>query len=258
MRPLAVLGSTLLVVVTIPSEAAAVTTPGTTQTARGSTGTPVTGAGQLASSGDTAVGISVAQLSGGQALVAAGPGGALPSAVQFPAYVATGTYPRAVVRVAPTSGAGLDPGSSSFEFGAVLRLDRVSSGRSLDNGDNVFQRGLSSDASMFKLELDSGRPSCKVRGASGELTVRSATTVARGGWYTVRCSRTASQVAVEVSGYGSTTTTRTVGNGTTGALTFRAGQAASIGGKLNASGAIVGSATDQLNGAVAQVWTRRL
>lgn len=101
--------------------AAVAATPSLTLTSVGSPATRVSGSGQLASSGDTGVDITVAQLSGGQATVTAGPDGALPKAVQFPPYVASGTYPRAVVRVAPTSGAGLDPGSADFEFGAVLR-----------------------------------------------------------------------------------------------------------------------------------------
>ena len=51
---------------------------------------------------------------------------------------------------------------------------------------------------------------------------------------------------------------RTVATGGTGALSFAAGRPASIGGKLTASGAVVSGSTDQLNGAVAQVWTGRI
>jgi hypothetical protein len=41
-------------------------------------------------------------------------------------------------------------------------------------------------------------------------------------------------------------------------LTFPASTPASIGGKLNPSGTVVSSATDQFNGAVANVWANRL
>lgn len=261
MRRRATLGSTVLALATsggLGFSASAVTAPTVRVTATGSSGTTVSGSGQLAVTGDTTAAITVAHLSGGNAVLAPGPGAGLPSAVQFPPYVASGTYPRAVVRVGPSSGAGLDPGSADFEYGAVLRLDPTSSGRSVDNGDNVFQRGLSYEASMFKLQADSGRPSCRVRGSSGEVFVRSTTTLTRGSWYTARCSRTASQLSIEVSRYGSTTVVRTVATGPTGALSFPAGRPAAIGGKLNASGDIVSSSSDQLNGAVAQVWTERL
>ena len=78
-------------------------TPGSlTLQATGTTGTIVTGADQFVLGGDTTVKISVARLSGGNATVVAGPDSILPRAVQFPPYVGSGTYPRAVVGLTPT------------------------------------------------------------------------------------------------------------------------------------------------------------
>lgn len=226
--------------------------------ARGSVGTIVTGADQFSVTGDTPLSMSVATYAGGQARVVDGPGGAFPSAVQFPGYVASGTYPRAVVRATPTSGQALSPGYADFQFGAVMNLDPVSAGRTDDNGDNVFQRGLFSEPSMFKLQLDGGRPGCFVRGESGLAAVLSSVTVARGFWYTVSCSRAGGQLSIDVTRWGSSTQVRTSVWQTSGNVTFPSSRAASIGGKLNTSNQIVYGASDQMNGAVAKVWSKRL
>jgi len=218
----------------------------------------VTGAGQFAVGGDTTVAISVASLSGGRAKVVAGPDSALPRAVQFPSYVRSGTYPRAVVRLAPTSGAALSPGTSTFEYGAVFRLDASSSGRSIDNGNNLFQRGLYADRAQLKLQIDHGYPSCLVKGSAGRVYARSNMKVTPDTWYRATCSRVGSRLTVAVTRHGGsfTTVSKSVG-GSTGTLTFGSSVRASIGGKLTSSGAIVSSSTDQFNGAVARVWISR-
>jgi hypothetical protein len=225
--------------------------------AAGPTGSHVQGGGQFVVGGNTSVKISVASLSGGKARVAAGPSRALPRAVDFPSYVASGSYPRAVVRLAPASGGALSPGAGGFEFGAVLRLDAASSGRSVDNGNNLLQRGLYGDSSQFKLQLDGGYPSCLVRGSSGQVSVRSATKVASNSWYTVTCSRVGTRVSIKVQRYGSSAApaSRSAG-GSTGTVTFRTSVPASIGGKLTSAGSVA-SSTDQFNGAVARAWVRR-
>jgi len=221
--------------------------------------TLVSGSSQLAATGGTTVRIAMARLSGGNAVVVAGPSATLPRALQFPPYVASGVYPRAVVEVTPVSGSGLTPGASNFRYGAVFRLGRTSSGRAIDNGDNVFQRGLSSEGSMFKLDVDHGRPSCKVNGTAGPALVRSGVVVRRGAWYKAWCSRVGSTLSIEVKPYGSAALPhRNVVSGSTGTIAFAANRPATIGGKASAVGTMVEAATDQLNGAVAQVWTSRL
>jgi hypothetical protein len=225
----------------------------------GTTGTIVTGADQFAVGGDTTVAISVAGLSGGSTKVVTGPDSALPSAVQFPAYIKSGTYPRAVVRLMPRSGDALSPGASDFEYGAVFRLNASSSGRSIDNGNNLFQRGLYADRSQFKLQIDGGYPSCLVRGSAGQVYAKSSTKVTPDRWYRATCSRVGSRVTVGVTPYGgAATTVSKVVSGSSGTLTFGSSVPASIGGKLTAAGAVVSSATDQFNGAVARAWIGRV
>ncbi len=225
--------------------------------ATGTTGPVVTGAGQFAVDGDTTVNISVARLSGGNTTIVAGPGSALPRAVKFPAYVSSGTYPRAVVSLTPTSGAALSPGSSNFVYGAVFRLDAKSSGRTADNGDNLFQRGLYSNSSQLKLQVDSGYPSCLVKGSSGQVYVKSSTKLAADRWYRTTCSRVGSRLTVQVAPYGGTATSKSV-TGSAGTLTFASTVRASIGGKLTSTGAVVSGSTDQFNGAVASAWIERV
>jgi len=220
----------------------------------GTPGTIATGASQFSIGGDTAVKVTVPTISGGKATVVDGPDSST-RALQFPPYVSSGTYPRAVVGVTPTTGDALSPGDSDFEYGAVFRVNTTSSTRSIDNGDNLFQRGLYNDPSQFKLQLDHGYPSCRVRGSGGQVFVSSPSKVTSGAWYRVTCSRIGSKVTVQWAPYGSTAAPVTAtATGSSGTLSFPATTPASIGGKLNPSGTIVSSSTDQFNGAVANVW----
>ena len=260
IRELGVVGALALVlscVVGIPRVDAATANSLTMQVV-GTTGTVATGADQFTVGGDTAVRIAVAKLSGGNAKVVAGPDSST-QAMQFPAYVNSGTYPRAVITATPTSGGGLSPGASDFEYGAVFRLNATSSGRSIDNGDNLFQRGLYEDSSQFKLQIDHGYPSCRVRGSGGQVFASSSLKVTPDRWYRATCSRVGSKVTVQVLAYGSTATpVSNVANGSAGTLSFPASVPAAIGGKVSSSGAVISSATDQFNGAVANVWANRL
>lgn len=220
-------------------------------------GTVLTGTAPLAVAGDTPVSTHVERLSGGALRVVPGPSRTLPTAVSFPDYVAAGRYPRAVLRVTPTSGGALSPGAADFEYGAVFRLDASSSGRLDDNGDNVFQRGLSGDSSMLKLEVDHGRPACKIHGDQGVVVVRSGLRITRGRWYDVRCSRVGTTVTVRTAPYGSGEPVLRSTSRATGTITFAPDRPASVGGKLTRSGDIVAQASDQFNGAIAKVWIRR-
>ena len=239
--------------------AQAVTPSSLTLQAIGATGTIVTGADQFVVGGDTTVKISVARLSGGNATVVAGPDSILPRAVQFPSYVGSGTYPRAVVGLTPLTGSALSPGSTDFEYGAVFRLNATSSGRSIDNGNNLLQRGLYGDPSQFKLQIDHGYPSCLVRGSAGQVSIASSARITPDRWYRATCSRVGSRVTVQVTPYGSAATpVSNVRSGSTGTLAFGLSLPASIGGKLTPAGAVVSSSTDQFNGAVANAWVSRV
>jgi hypothetical protein len=224
--------------------------------ARGTGGSVVTGTDQLAISGTTAE-VAVARTSGGNATVVRGPDSSLPRAVKFPAYVASGTYPRAVVRLSSMSGGAVSPGTADFEYGAVFRLNAISSGRSMDNGNNLLQRGLYGNPAQFKLQVDKGYPSCLVRGSNGQVYVASATKLVPDAWYRVTCSRIGSRLTVSVVRH--TSSAKTVSrsaSGSAGRVAFSSSVVASVGGKLTSSGKVA-SSTDQFNGAVASAWIRR-
>src|SRR5690606_25565528 len=93
------------------------------------------------------------------------------------------------------------PDDRDFSWGASFRLDAVSTGNPVDNGDNLIQRGLSSQPAMFKAELDLRRPGCTLKGTEGELIVRAATKVEPGIWYAVRCERQGDRLTVRVWEY---------------------------------------------------------
>lgn len=215
-------------------------------------------AGQFDIGGDSAIDIDIEEVEGGRAVTVPGPSMALPSAIQFPSYSDSATYPRAAIGLTPTAGQALSPESSNFEYGAVFRLDQNSSGDTLDNGDNLFQRGLHGEGSQFKLQLDHRYPSCVVSGSAGRVLVRSNAKVTPDEWYRVTCSRIGSEVTVAVTPYGSGDTENTSTSGGTGTLTFEPSRPASIGGKLTRSGSIAANASDQFNGAVAKAWIKRL
>ncbi len=250
---------TVGLVASAAAPASALTPEGLEVRAEGRSGSTVQGAGELEVVGSTALDISVPSIASGAAVLVDGPGAGVANAVRFPAYVDSGTYPRAVVRLVPRSGNDLTPRWSDFEFGAVLKLDHTSSGRSEDNGDNVFQRGLWNDSAQFKLEVDDRRPTCAVKGSAGRKVVRAKSQISSDRWYTVRCLRVGNQVSVEVSPYGSPgATERTSGWGRTGELAFSYYRDASVGGKLNSAGKVMSGATDQFNGAIGKVWINRL
>jgi hypothetical protein len=226
-------------------------------TASGDPGTTVTGSGQFVSSGDSAADVDVSRISGGRLAVVDGPSSHLPSAVQFPSYVDEGTYPRAVLSLTPRSGGALAPGADDFSYGAVFRLDATSSGRSEDNGDNIFQRGLYADTSMFKLQVDKGHPSCMVSGPDGRVSVVSSVAVDRGTWYRATCTREGDRLRIDTMVYGESSSVHETATGSAGRLSFPASRPASVGGKLLASGEVVADSTDQFNGAIAKVFVTR-
>jgi hypothetical protein len=226
-------------------------------TAGGALGAVVTGTPQLALSGSSEAEVEVARLGGGQLRLVGGPSASLPTAVDFPSYVGTGSYPRAVLSLTPTSGGALDPGADDFQYGAVFRLDGTSSGRREDNGDNILQRGLFSDSSMFKLQVDEGHPSCMVRGSAGRVSVRSDVQVDRGTWYRATCTRVGGRLTIDTLVYGEVSAVRDAATGSAGSLSFPASRPASVGGKLLPSGGVDAGASDQFNGAVAKVFVTR-
>jgi len=209
-------------------------------------------------SGSAAIRVDVVTRSGGAAKRTA----ALASrwGVRLPAFSDSSDPARAVLRIRASSGDPLSPRSDPFDFGADFRLDPRSTGSSVDNGDNLVQRGLYNDRGQYKLELDGGRVGCRVKGASGAVYVRSTVQIQRDTWYRAVCRREGDQVTVHVarltaSGPGSFT--RTTAQGATGDVNLGDTVPLSAGGKLRNDGAMEVSATDQFNGVVDRVLYRR-
>ncbi|CUR55122.1 exported hypothetical protein [metagenome] len=177
-------------------------------------------------------------------------------ALRFPAFEKRDPYPRAVLAVTAQGATDeLSPGTHDFLIGADFKLDQRSTGRADDNGNNLIQRGLSSDPSLYKLEVDkSMRPSCTLRGGSGTVTLRSDTTVVPDVWYRVRCERVGNSVVVSVGRIQSDglvePATRTL-EGLIGPIVMDDRfTPISIGGKVAHNGQLIASATDQFNGLI--------
>jgi hypothetical protein len=199
---------------------------------------------------------SISSLAGGAVQSIARPSS---RAWRMPSYQDQGSYPRAVVLARPgPEEEALSPGRGAFGYGADIRLDELSTGRVEDNGNNVLQRGLSSDSSMFKLEVDAeGRPGCTVKGQDGTVSVLAAGPITAGTWYRIRCERQRQELRLLVSEYGPSgpTTQVRLRTGETGPVTFDGAQVpVSVGGKVAHDGSVIRSATDQFNGMIGNAY----
>jgi hypothetical protein len=170
-------------------------------------------------------------------------------AIRLPGHSSAPDAPRAMVVVTDVTGDGLNPLASPFWFGADFSLDSTSVGTDLDNGDNLMQRGLFDDASQFKLEVDGGKPTCRVKGSDGAVLVRSSMSVNRQEWYRVYCERREEQITLSVLRLADGKKWAATKKGATGSLDFPENVPLSIGGKVGATGEPEPSA-DQFNGAV--------
>ena len=139
----------------------------------------------------------------------------------------------------------LDPGTSDFTFGAVVRLTRGS-------GDwNIMQKGYWSDTGQWKLSLErtnSGlRFSCRVKGSSGAVMAYTPAGVvsAPGSWVRAECHRDATGVSVLVN---SEVVGRTSG---------RTGDVRSSSPYLIGSKGLEANDSDQFLGLMDYVWVKR-
>lgn len=208
---------------------------------------------RLVNTGALPVSADVASVYGGDASVELDRFG--DTAVRLPALASGWSAPRAVIRVRhqAQSGDPLSPGSRGFQFGAMFKKDERSAGTTTDNGDNLVQRGLASDPSQYKLEVDGGRLACRVKGDAGAVTVRSSVPIYWHRWYSAVCARSGSTVTVTVTEHLADTNrvTRSSASGSIGTLRWSKPKTPmSVGGKLAADGSIIRSATDQFNGII--------
>lgn len=202
--------------------------------------------------GSARVRTDVVSLNGGVIRVGADRAGG--KAFDFPAF-STGAPSGAVLRVtgSETGGDPLAPGVQDFAFGADFRMDPRSIGSQTHNGDNLIQRGLFGQ-SQYKIQMDGGLPSCRVKGSQGSLHVRIAMVVDHDLWYRALCSRVGSSISltiVEYHGDGSRKRYTATERGALGSVSWsRRETPLSVGGKLSSSGQVIRSSMDQFNGLV--------
>ncbi len=211
-------------------------------------------AGRPQQSGTADVDVEVSSLDGGE--VRSSKGRDSSGAWRFPAFESSGIYPRAVIVARPVEGTdSLSPGVGRFAYGADIILDAGSTGRAEDNGNNVVQRGLSGDPSLYKLEVDADmRPRCTVEGQAGVLAVYALQPIEAGRWYRIRCDLGPNVLQIVVSEYlpsGAVTTTGREERGDAGAVVYSDSEVPiAVGGKVSHDGSVNKSSTDQFNGEI--------
>jgi hypothetical protein len=179
------------------------------------------------------------------------------SALRFPPYSPEAQSPRLVLVINPVGATDLlNPEAKDFSFGADLRLNAASSGKGDDNGDNVLQRGLFSDANQYKLQVDKRVPSCTVKSGERRLFVKFDQGLDEG-WFRVRCDYEAGSLTLSVSQILADRIEK-LGNKaesvSIGPIGFRASTPATIGGKLGSNGELVLKQSDQFNGELDNVF----
>jgi hypothetical protein len=186
----------------------------------------------------------------------------------FPAYAASGSN-FAAVKVTPNAfGANdvLAPGTKDFQFGADIKFNSpLPPKRTGDNGNNVIQRGRSSN-DQYKIQVDEQtdgtyKATCLLReeGALNTPQVLSSKSILASNWYRLLCSRstvsgheTITLTVQDLDG-GTTTTNSVTGTGVTN-LNYPTASAASpfpvaIGAKVTGTGAS-DTDSDQFNGRI--------
>lgn len=179
------------------------------------------------------------------------------SGLRFPPYSPGTQAPRLVLVIKPVGATDLlNPQGNDLSFGADLRLNDLSSGNGDDNGDNVLQRGLFSDANQYKLQVDKRVPSCTVKSSEGRLFVKFGQSLDKG-WFRVRCDYEAGSLTLSVSKI-LTDQVEELGNKTKsmsiGSLDFSGNTPVTIGGKIGSNGELVLHQSDQFNGELDNVF----
>lgn len=207
--------------------------------------------------GGDGVRVAVLARAGGQVVGADGHDGTGWGA-GFPAHAEGEAGPAAVIRVVNSGTTDeLDPGTRRLEMTADVHLDAATdSAQSSDNGDNVIQRGRFDDVTQYKLQVDHGRPSCRVKGRAGVVEVRGGD-LDPARWYRLTCVRDGDRVTLTTrSSDGFTVEATAVATGPTGDLRPAAVTIPlSVGGKLADDGTVA-SSTDQFNGRLDNVAVR--
>lgn len=143
----------------------------------------------------------------------------------------------------------LVPARDDFVIGADVMLTEEPRRTERDDGDNLVQRGLFGSGGQYKLQLDDGRPACRVVGDEGDGLAKLDEVLEVGQWYRLRCERTAQRVSVFAAPLpltGDTVWESATAWTITGEITTVA--PISIGAKVNIRRELVQPAPDQFNG----------
>jgi hypothetical protein len=199
-------------------------------------------------SGDAALTIRTLTHDGGAVRSVTGYDGS--GAARFPAF-ARSNPPMAILTVVDQTGADdLEPAKQEFRFGADFSLDATSQTSSVDNGNNLIQRGLFNGTSQYKIELDSDRPKCRVMGGAGAVLVKATSDVSPGTWYRASCFRDGSRVTLTVKRLSDGKKWTYEKSGAIGSLTYKSSIPLTVGGKAKSPSRIFTKASDQFNGKV--------
>lgn len=209
----------------------------------------------LATTAAEPVSVRSLEAGGGQAVQVQSGNGT--SALRFPPFAAGKEAPRLIIVLSPVGDPDpLNPEGKDFSFGADLRFSDASSGEADKDGDNVLQRGLFSDASQYKLQVDKGVPSCTVKSGEARLFVEFDRAL-DDEWFRVRCDYAAGSLTVSVSRIHSDRVEE-LGHKTESmsieSLGFSKTTPATIGGKIGANGELVLNESDQFNGELDNVF----
>lgn len=211
---------------------------------------------RVESSGTAPVRIEIVTQSGGRLVREQGP---WRDAGRFP----TLDRDRAAAVVVRSAGVNdaLSPGVRDFRMGADFRLDARSDGLPTDDGDNLLQRGLFTGPAQYKLQLDDRRPACRVAGSDGAVLARVPARVEPDQWYRMTCFRDGDRLVLQLlkrDADGWRSLGPWIARGRIGLVRLSRSTPLSIGAKTLAGGEIVRSSTDQLNGAVDNVFFKLL
>jgi hypothetical protein len=115
-----------------------------------------------------------------------------------------------------------------------------------------MERGLYADRGQWKLQVDHGLVSCRIKGDQNSVVATVYPNVARGAWYRAGCARRGDTITATLRRLGtarvySTSVSRSIGSVNV------SGYPMSIGGKADRNGDAVSGNSDQFNGAVDNV-----
>lgn len=184
------------------------------------------------------------------------------AAVGFPPNRRAGQGDLVTIRVSPNSPNDLSPGDSDFQFGADVMYPEGTAGEStVDDGDNLIQRGLFGDKGQYKLQVDRGVAACRLAGTAGEVLVKATVPLENQTWYRLLCQRSGGRVTLfqaeldpESAAAGPSRWDSWSSDESAGAILVAGSTAPlAIGGKLNRQGLNVVHAPDQFTGVMDNV-----